>query len=146
MYSWSGFWRSYVPPSPKSHEYVSVWPSGSDPLAENDTGSGASPVFGSAVASTVGDRLQISDPAAPAASSIPPRMCLRNGASEYESSVWPMPVYHERPPSYLWHQEIGWSSSTPSLPSASSYVDSSSDASTWTSGRGLKSTSPVCSK
>ena len=115
-------------------------------MAENATGSGAWPVRGSAVASTVGAMLQMSDPSVPAASSIPPRMCLRYGTSVNESSVWPMPVYHERPPSYFWHHEIGWSSSTPSLPSASSYVDSSSEARTWTSARGLKSTLPVCSK
>ncbi|CPU64933.1 Uncharacterised protein [Mycobacteroides abscessus] len=23
--------------------------------------------------------------------------------------MWPPPVYHERPPSYAWHQAIGWS-------------------------------------
>src|SRR5215213_1104969 len=101
MYVWSGFCRSDVPPSPKFHAYVSAPLSGSDPLAENDTGSGAVPVFGSAVASTVGERLQMSDPAAPAASSMPPRRCLTKAASVNESSVWPIPVYHERPPSYL---------------------------------------------
>src|SRR3954454_3698012 len=36
-------------------------------------------------------------------------MWSRKDCSVYDACVWPRPVYHERPPSYLWHHAIGWS-------------------------------------
>src|SRR3954469_48518 len=36
-------------------------------------------------------------------------MWSRKAGSVYDACVWPRPVYHERPPSYLWHHAIGWS-------------------------------------
>ena len=55
----------------------------------------------------------------PAAISMPASMCLRKSASLNDACVWPMPVYHMRPPSNFRHHEIGWSSSAPSVPSSS---------------------------
>ena len=49
--------------------------------------------------------------------------------------MWPAPSYHERPPSKLWHQAIGWSA--PIAPFPGLYVDSSSVMRTCTSSRGL---------
>ena len=67
----------------------------------------------------------------------PPSRCARKFASEKEAWVWPMPVYHARPPSKSEHHAIGWSSSTV-LPSCSSYVASSTVARTFTCrARGL---------
>ena len=83
VYVWLGFWLSAVPPSPKSHRYVSGSLSGSRPAAVNDTVNGARPLRGSPPASTLGAPLpgsgtpHSSDPAAPAATSMPPRMCRR---------------------------------------------------------------------
>src|SRR5918999_5199351 len=69
-----------------------------------------------------------------AAHLMPPSRWARNCGSAYDCSVWPPPVYQERPPSYVWHQAVGWSS--PSAPPL--YVLSSSVASTWTSPRGFE--------
>ena len=49
-------------PSPNDHRYVSASPSGSVPVAENCTSSGAVPDCGTAAASTVGDSLPTGSP------------------------------------------------------------------------------------
>src|SRR3954447_2741849 len=36
-------------------------------------------------------------------------MWSRKDCSVYDACVCPSAVYHERPPSYLWHHAIGWS-------------------------------------
>ncbi len=72
---------------------------------------------------------------APAAVWMPPSRCWTNAGSVYDSSVWPPPVYQDRPPSYSWHQAIGWSA--PMAPDPGEYEDSSRLASTWTWPRGF---------
>ena len=57
--------------------------------------------------------------AAPVTDLMPPSRCSRNAGSPNEPIVWPMPVYHEWPPSKFEHHAIGWSSSWPSVPSPS---------------------------
>ena len=80
-------------------------PSGSVPVAVKFTPSGASPPTGVAAIVTEGAPFtgasipQSVSSTLPAASSRPPRRCLRKSASAYVAWVWPMPVYHERPPS-----------------------------------------------
>src|SRR5262245_6755486 len=55
VYVWVGLAAVEDVPSPKSHEYVSVWPSGSnDPWLEKVTFSGAGPVVGVAEARATG--------------------------------------------------------------------------------------------
>ncbi len=121
-----GFCADDVPPSPNSHAYVSGSPSGSVPVAVKAI---AVPVvtspLGVRAASTVGCWLacgvlpHAADGTVPAVISMPACRCPSIAASENEASVCASPLYQARPPSKRWHQAIGWSSSTPSEPSAS---------------------------
>src|SRR5688500_3348069 len=116
-----------------SRDVCSTRPSGSTVIPIG------SPVSSAPLASVFCSKLrQIVAPHSPsaplAAQRMPPSRGARTGGSAYDCSVWPPPVYQERPPSYVWHQAVGWSS--PSVPPL--YVLSSSVASTCTSPRGFE--------